>query len=215
MDNFENQPSSETVQETPQPQHPPYTSSISPKKKSPLWILMILAIILILGGIFFLAKKSFKKESTSATPESLGSQTSEPVTTQEATSTPVPVDKTNIKIQISNGTGIPKEASFLQGKLRTLGYTNISVDNADNENYSATEVTFASSVSEVVVDEVTTELEKIYESVKTKTGSSGSYDIKIITGLQKGATAKPAATKSPTPSATPKASGTASPTPTP
>ena len=214
MDNIENSQVQENVQETPE--RPSYTSGLRPKRKSPIWILMILALILIIGGIYFLVKKSSNKEITgSPTPEGFASETTQPEITQEPTSTPAPVDKKNIKIQISNGTGITGEASYLQGKLRTLGYTNISVGNADSEDFEATEVTFSSSIAKDVVDEITKELESIYTDVSTKTGSTGSFDIKIITGLRKGATAKPSSTATPTAKASPSASPTATPTSTP
>ena len=212
MDNIENPPVQENVEETPE--RPTYTSGLKPKRKSPIWILMILALILIIGGIFFLVKKSSNKEvEASPTPESMGYETTQPEVTLEPTPSPAAVDKKNIKIQISNGTGITGEASFLQGKLKTLGYTNIAIGNADNEDYETTEVTFSSSMVKEIVDEITKELKSIYTNVNTKTGSAGSYDIKIITGLKKGATVKPSSTATSTP--TPKASSTTTPTPSP
>ena len=213
-DQAESQENQES-KESPQPTRPSYTSTPMPqKKKSPLWIFMALAVILILGGIFFLAKKSLNKASTSPSPVA-GVQTVEPQALVEPTATPAPVDKENIKIQILNGTGIPGEASYLQGKLRTLGYTDVVAANAEDQDYTGTQVTFSSSVPEEVVDEITTELKDIYETVTTKTGSTTSYDIIIITGLQKGATAKPSATSTPTPEATSASSPSASPTSTP
>ena len=49
MDNIENPPVQENIEETPQ--RPSYTSSLKPKRKSPIWILMILALILIIGKV--------------------------------------------------------------------------------------------------------------------------------------------------------------------
>jgi hypothetical protein len=215
MENSDQQQTTENVQPNPQHHQTSYTSGLKPKKKSPVWILMIFALLLIGGGIYFLVKRGTSSQTASPTPENFSyTTTEEPEDTEEPTSSPKAIDRESIKIQILNGTGIPREASFLQGKLRTLGYTQIEVGNVDEADYEATEVNFSSSVPDEVVSEITKELEKIYEEVNTKTGSTGNYDIKIITGLQKGATAKPAATKSPSPTTSPTATTTSSPSPT-
>lgn len=216
MDELENQQTTQpapTVQST-SPQTS-YTSGLRPKKKSPIWILMAIALLLIGGGIFFLVKKGTSSQNASPTSEALSYTTEESEATTEPTATPQAVEKESIKIQILNGTGIAKEASYLQGKLRDLGYTQIETGNAETEDYEATEVYFSSTVADEVVSEITGQLEKIYESVKTKTGSTGKYDVKIITGLQKGATPKPTSTKTPTPTSSSTPRSTSSPTPTP
>ena len=63
--------------------------------------------------------------------------------------------------------------------------------------------------------EITKELEKVYKKVNTTTASTGTYDVKITTGLRKGATAMPSATATSkaSPTATPKGTVTPSPTP--
>ena len=64
-------------------------------------------------------------------------------------------------------------------------------------------------------DEIVDKLESIYQSVASDSASTGSFDIKIITGYPKGHTATP--TKKPTTAISPtptKASGTITVTPT-
>lgn len=204
--------SSETMQETT-----PQSSGVSfptmpqsePKSKKGL-IILIISILAILGVLGFFI---FKGSTPTETPT--------PIATVEAEATEMPtatpdetVDKSKVVIEIQNGTGISGEAAFLQGQLRSLGYTNVKVGNASVQDSSSTIVTFSKSASSAVVDEITTKLESLYKNVETKTSSTSSTDVLIVTGLRKGATAKPSSTPTPkaTTSGTPKPSGSATPT---
>ena len=120
--------------------------------------------------------------------------------------------KEKVSIEVLNGTGIAGEAGFLQGKLKTLGYSKIEAGNASNQDNEATSVVFSDKLPDSIVEEITKLLEDTYKTVKTRTSSSGSVDVSITTGMRKGATPKPSITATPTP--TPKATSTASPTPT-
>jgi hypothetical protein len=119
-------------------------------------------------------------------------------------------------VQVQNGTGVPGEAAFLETEVKKLGFTTVETGNADNKNYTATEVSFSSRVPEDVKTELTTKLQELYTSVKVSDSSSAGIDIRIITGTRKGAKAA----SSPTPtvrgtstSVTPtKAAGTVTPT---
>ncbi len=188
-------------------------------KKTFAVILMALSLLLIGGGVFyFLGQKSSSTvEPTPTGEETFGAETSfEEEVEPTETASPKPVDKEAIKIQIFNGTGIPKEASYLQGVLKELGYTKIEVANSEKQDYEDTEVTFSKSLDSAVVTEITTQLEKIYKNVETTTSSTSSVDIKIITGLRKGATPKASSTATPktSPTATPKVTSTATATST-
>lgn len=194
---------------------PPGSSSGKKGKKTAGVVLLVIALILILGGTFyFLGQKRKNAEEAEATPESnlyVVSEVPETPSTPEAEEV---VDKKTISIQILNGTGIVGEASYLKEKLQLLGYEDIEAANADSQDYTATSVSFASSLSKSVVNEITDELEKVYEEVSiSKTAPSGD-DILIITGLRKGATAKPQATATPQATSTPTSSPSPSPTAT-
>jgi hypothetical protein len=93
-----------------------------------------------------------------------------------------------------------------------MGYTDVTVGNASSQDATTTSVTFAKTLSQDVVTEITQKLNSIYQKVTATTGTSGTSDVLIVTGLRKGATAIPSAT--PKASATPSASSSASPTPT-
>jgi hypothetical protein len=197
-------------------QRPSYQQTSKPGKKAKPWVivLMLLAIVLMVGGILYFLGSRGQNAEPSPSPE--GQIESVATFEPEPTETPMPVNKEEISIQILNGTGIPGEATYLQGQLRDLGFTEIEVGNADKQDYEDTQVTYSSDVSSEAMDELTSELESIFQNVDTSRGSVGSYDIQIITGLRKGQTPKPAATATPkaTTTPTPTSSPTASPTPT-
>ena len=161
----------------------------------------------------------FKNSSKKVEPEPTSSSTLTPVEmlSPSASSTAKPADKSKVKIQIQNGTGITGEAAFLQTQLKTLGYTTVTVGNASSQDQTVTTVTFAKSLSSDSVDELTKKLKELYKEVEVKTVATSTNDVVIITGLRKGATVKPSATPTLKTSASPtvKASSTPTPTPTP
>lgn len=185
-----------------------------PEKKSngakTLLIIGILVLVAILGFIIF--KNSSTQEASSTPTPFESTPTQEPVSASPS-ATPKAADKSKVKIEVQNGTGITGEAAYLQTQLKALGYTNITVGNASSQDATATTVTFAKSLSADVVDELTKKLKDLYKDVTVKTSSTATMDVVIVTGLKKGATSKPSAT--PTASGTPKASASATPTVTP
>lgn len=206
---------------TPQTQGTPSTSTgqrlvstpppLKKQRKGTRLIPIVLVIVIILGGgLFFLSRRRAGQPEESPTP------TAEVLSTPAPTETPEPVDRAEVDIEVLNGTGIAGEAAFLQGKLRDLGYENIDVGNADDQDNETTRVTFSSDLSDVVVEEIKSELEDIYKDVSASTSRSLSLNVQVITGLRKGQTPKPSPTETPTPSPTesPTPSPTSSPSPT-
>jgi hypothetical protein len=184
-----------------------------PKKAGSPKTLLILGVLILVGILGYVAFKNASdnggSESTSS-PTPVSVETSAPVSTSTAT----PADKSKVKIEVQNGTGITGEAAFLQTQLKNLGYTNITVGNASSQNNTTTTVTFAKSLSSSVVDEITKKLKELYKEVEVKTSSTSTIDVLIVTGLRKGATAKPSATPTPKASATPSTGASATPTAT-
>lgn len=202
----ESQPQTQNPINIPkQPTTPPQAMKKEKGGKKGLVAILIVAAIGI--GIFLIVKGSKNpKTEASPTPDS----NLYDYETPKPTSSPEPVDRENISIKVLNGTGIAKEASYLQGQLADLGYKDIDMGNADDQDYEVTEVTFSQDTPDEVIDEITKELEKIYEDVKTTTSRSlEDVDVQIITGLRKGHTPKPQETS------TPKPEKTESPTPSP
>lgn len=219
MEEGQNQ-AQENIQETFQPQEEKVSfPSVGGEKKNggakTLLIIGILVLVGILGYVIYKSASSKNEQgnievnvpyNNLATPST--EETIAPTSTPAA-SPVASVDKEKLKVQVQNGTGITGEAAYLQNILKELGFTNVTVGNASSQDNDDTQVSFSSSVSSSVVTEVTNKLNATYQTV-TKVSSTGTtYDIVIITGLRKGATAKPSAT--PTSSPTPKASPTATP----
>lgn len=196
----------------------PTVGQTSKPKGSRMWLTLgILALVGVLGYLIYRSTSNQTIEPTPAPVETFTPVEETPEASQ------APADKSKVKVEIQNGTGITGEAAYLQTQLKNLGYTSITVGNASSQDQTKTTVTFAKSLSSSVVDEITKKLKDIYKEVETKTSSTSSIDVLVVTGLRKGATAKPAATATPkstakatstsSPSAT--STATASPTPTP
>lgn len=182
-------------------------ASSAPKKKSKMWIVVLILFVIAIAVITFIVFKGSRQ--TSDDTQSL-SPTSLPVTdenpTPEPTATTVAVSKDNLKVQVLNGTGVAGEAALLQTKLKNLGYTNVDTGNA-TETTTTTTVAFGSTVSQDVITEVTSLLKKTYTSVVTSNTAPTGFDIQITVGTRTGATsatAAPANTSATTaPTATP------------
>jgi flagellar basal body-associated protein FliL len=209
---YQQQPQTTVINDQVPPQ------PIKKNKGGAKWILIVVLLLLIAGVAGFFLTQSQKEEATpSPEPTTFVEETS-PTETPEATSSPKPADKANIKVEVQNGTGIPGEAGFLQDELKKLGYTKITVGNAETQDATTTTIVFGSSVSSDVKDELTEKLKTLYKSVETKTSSTlTKSDILITTGLRKNATAKPSASSTPkaSTSPTPTTKASASPTSTP
>jgi hypothetical protein len=181
------------------------------KKSGGAKTLLIVGILVLVAILGFVIYKSASKKSA----DTLGETSPfDNLTTPSSDQTVAPsqspaatVDKTKIKIQVQNGTGITGEAAYLQTQLGNLGYKNIKVANSES-TVEATTVTFSSTLDSGVVSEITQKLNSLYQTVATDTSSSSTFDVVIIAGLKKGATPKPSS--SPKPSSTPTASPSAS-----
>lgn len=202
-------PTSESVGFPPQAQ---------PKRKSGAlkWIALIIVGILLIGGAAFFVLQGSETGEPEETPSVQGInfvETPQPEATTNPTPTAAPINREEISIEVLNGTGITGEAGYLETQLKGIGYTSLKTGNASGGTVSTTTVTFNTSVSKTISDEITAKLEGIYQKVESKTSSNtGSYDVKIVVGLRKGATPKPASTTKPiSASGTPAASGTATP----
>lgn len=187
------------------------------KSKNFKIIIAVVGVILIvvIGGWLILGNNSGEGGQPSPTPAESGlSNFPTPALTQTPTPTPsasaAPVDKTSIKIEVLNGTGVPGEASFLEKELSELGYEDTTASNADDQSQTETVATYSRELSAVVADEITARLEELYEKVRTRRATiSGGFDLSITTGPRKTASASPKATSTSkatvTPTATPKA----------
>lgn len=216
----------QTVQQPSSYQEPEQSNSVSfptvgdQKKSGGAKTILIVGILILVAILGFVIYKSASKKSDDtsleATPmEGLTTPSSEQ-TVQSVTPAPSPaasIDKTKIKVQVQNGTGITGEAAYLQTQLKGLGYTDVKVGNSES-TVTTTTVSFSSKLDTSVVSEITQKLNSIYQTVTTSTSSSSTYDVVVVIGLRKGATAKPSVAPSSSPSASVTPKATVTPTPT-
>lgn len=189
------------------------------KGKKAVGFVLFLILLVLGGGTFFYLvslQSRVNQSNLEESPEPFVVQESEPLPTptEEAKKEEV-IDKKSISISVLNGTGITGEAAYLQDKLEDLGYTSVKVGNASSQNYKETVVKFSSTLSRSVVDEITAELNKIYNDVRTQTVNAESFDVEIITGLRLEQTSRPTTSSTPTPKVTTTPISTRSPSPTP
>ena len=189
------------------------------KGKKAVGFVLFLILLVLGGGTFFYLvslQSRVNQSNLEESPEPFVVQESEPLPTptEEAKKEEV-IDKKSISISVLNGTGITGEAAYLQDKLGDLGYTSVKVGNASSQNYKETVVKFSSTLSRSVVDELTAELNKIYNDVRTQTVNAESFDVEIITGLRLEQTSRPTTSSTPTPKVTTTPISTRSPSPTP
>lgn len=168
---------------------------------------LVLGILVLLGALGYFIFKG----STTNVPEATSTPTISPTEVPTSTPSPKAIDKSKVKIEVQNGTGITGEAAFLQTQLKSMGYTSVTVGNATSQNNTVTTVTFAKSLGSDVVDELTKKLKELYKEVEVKTATTTTVDVLVVTGLKKGATAKPSASATPKASASPTATGSATP----
>lgn len=176
------------------------------KKGSGAKTLLIIGILVLVGILGYVIYKSAtgKGENLGTTVPTPYQNLATPIETAAPIATPTSspsasVDKTKVKIQVQNGTGITGEAAYLQTQLSGLGYTNVTVGNSSDQSETATTVSFANTVPASVVAEITTKLNSVYQSVTKDTLKSTTYDVVILTGLRKGASPKASASPTPTP----------------
>lgn len=185
--------------------------------KKGLVILVIVIVVFIAGAAYYLLTDPSIDESVEPTPTPFEQVSPTPTTPVEE------IIRDEVSINILNGTGIAGAAGDLRDALETLGYSNIDVGNAKSTDYESTEVVFDSDVPEGVRDEITSELESLYDSVDVSSDSLSGVDVEITTGYPRGheptATDAPESTATPTTgttgTTTPTSSPTSSPSPTP
>lgn len=217
MEETQNQTEVNEAIEVPQV-NPPQSTNLSvdsqSKKGKSKWLLIFIGLLILGGaGIFFFTRPTGNEE---VIPTPFYEDTTiEDNVVDLPTASPEAVVKTDISIEIQNGTGIPGEAAYLQEKLKVLGYSDIEAGNASSTDNTDTTVTFLKATPQTVQDEIKKELEKIYKTVIVKTATTQKVNVLVVTGLRSGQTAKPVATSTSKATATPVASSSASPSASP
>lgn len=211
MENDQNVQSQEPeVNQSSFPQEPSgvsFPTVGSPQKSGGTKTLLIVGILILVAILGFVIYKSATGRGQVASGEptpfdNLAAQNGQGSSLSPSPSaTPKAADRSKVGIQVQNGTGITGEAAYLQTQLNDLGYTNVKVGNASDQSSTSTQVTFASSLDSGVVAELTQKLKALYQNVTVSNSGTTTFDVVVVTGLRKGATAKPSASPTPTASA--------------
>ncbi len=180
------------------------------KKGKGKLIFMFLAILALgLVGAWLIFGGDKEEEITEETTPVISEELPSPTPTEYQ------IDRDGVEIQILNGTGISGAAGELVEEIESLGYSEVSVGNASNQDYTDAKVTFSSEIEEAVKDEIVSKLESIFQEVDVETGDTEEYDLIIITGYIKGYSPTPTVKVTPTsaPTVTPSVTETVTPTP--
>ncbi len=174
--------------------HP--TKLSQPKKQMPRkQILLLVVCFLCLGGVFFFAainlgfvsRPSLSSSNAKVTPILSSKPTQSALTPQisENNESATP-KKTDIKIQVLNGSGIAGQANTVKSQLTDAGFTSISTGNAAGSPAKITFITFSKRTPVEFRDVILAELKKTFTDVNTQQDPLlETYDVSITTGEAK------------------------------
>ncbi|KKP48228.1 MAG: Cell envelope-like protein function transcriptional attenuator common domain protein [Candidatus Woesebacteria bacterium GW2011_GWA1_33_30] len=158
-------------------------TAIENEKPNYLWIIIPTALLVgaLVGGLITYFSGISKLSDSLSTPSPASSITPEasPSVTPVATS----LKRSEIKLQILNGSGTSGLAGKAKTYLEGLGYKDVVAGNAISSDFAETEIQIKDSVKEFL-NTLTTDLSKNYTVSKdTKVlTSSSKYDIVITLG---------------------------------
>ena len=134
----------------------------------------------MLGGVF--VYRSAKKTSQD-TPTN---QTQEATPTPEPTPTPTPepvIERSELNIQVLNGSGVPGRAGKVQTLLEDADYGNVDAANAKTFDFETTEISVKNG-QEALIKILIGDLESDYEigETDTKLDEDSEYDAVVTIG---------------------------------
>ncbi len=157
-------------------------SSTGKKSSKGLWLVVIVLLIVALGVVGFIIYKGdlMSKSQIEATPTP--TPASEPSPT-EVPPTPAITDKSEVTIQILNGSGVVGQASKIAAALEKQDFRTPEVANFDGDKQTETMVKYTVKVDKSLVDELVTVLEESLSDVTaTPDATLTDFDILVITG---------------------------------
>jgi len=154
------------------------------KQKSKIgFILGPLAIIIVLGVVYFFSRQATDKVYNTFKPVSIEiTVTSSPSPIPEVT-----IDPKEYSIAVFNGSGISGQAGEFKTLLEGRGYLVKSTANADKEDYTEVQISAKKTVSSSFI----TDLKKIISTSftvnekTTKLDASAPADLEIVTAPEK------------------------------
>ncbi len=158
-------------------------SSSSPSKLRYLLFIIpgLLLIALLIGGIYVYIKGVSQNNET-AIPEA----TFETLPSPTPTATPASIDLSKYTIALQNGSGIPGEATKVQGILSGGGFKIVSIGNAKTYDYQKTIIQAKASVPDTYMTQLSNLLGKTYVlGDNEKLPDTSKIDVVIIIGKTK------------------------------
>lgn len=148
------------------------------KKSSVVIIVICLSIISLLAGFvggYFYGKGGIDL-NFAPTPT--------PTPTPTSTPTPEEIDLSAYTIEVLNGSGVAGVAGDEKEALTEEGFNVENVGNADNQDYSETNISFKSTVSEDFIDKLKESLGKRYTLAENseELSEDEDYDVIVILG---------------------------------
>ena len=152
-------------------------------------LLLVLSLLLLTGAAGYyltwsgtISSSLFKKPEPTTNPEPTTTIIVPSVTSQLSPTAKPLSDKSVIKIQILNGSGIEGQAGKLGSLLQEVGYENIATGNTDNLE-ERTIIVYNKLLSKDVLTEITSAIEDDFPDPTLKEASqAGEFDILITTG---------------------------------
>lgn len=118
------------------------SEQFSPNTKSnKRTLFLIIILLLVLVGIWFIffRNKSSNKNNGGSTPAPTSA--SSPISTPQPTQAPKKtLNRSEIALEVLNGSGVTGEAKRIGSKLQNLGYPVVKMGNADNSTYAQTQI---------------------------------------------------------------------------
>jgi len=154
------------------------SSAVNKKLLISLTVLFFTSV-LVIGGI--LRSRKSKPETT---PSPTPTTTTEPEASPEPSPALEAVELSSYSTQVLNGSGIVGEAGLVKDVLETEGFEDINTSNADNYDYTNTEVSLKDDVSESIYDLIKQALNNDYTVIldSDPLTDDSDYDVVITVG---------------------------------
>lgn len=154
----------------------------TPSKRRPIiiWAIILVVASLVAGGIIFAVSGragSFLPSSPPSTP----TPTSSPTPTPDLTR----LDRSTLKVQVLNGSGVVGAAGTMKDILEEKGYTVDNTGNADNYDYETTQI-LVKPEKEAFIAFLTEDLKESYSlgTSEATLEENVPYDVRIIVGKE-------------------------------
>ena len=184
----------QTVPETPPVQDDGFIPESGGNGKKLIFVFII--ALLIGGGAvagFFYVANPYKPTTSPESPaQTATSETTSPTPiatereTATSSATQTPADLSSFKMQILNGSGTAGEAGVVRDLLKTEGFTQFEVGNADTYDFTTTEVHLVPTVPNDVFEKIKKSLTAYGYTVDEKDvlPESSSYHVVIMVGTR-------------------------------